>query len=275
MVLLTVRIGARSSKLSKAQASIVSGLLKKTSADELELEFVAVSTLGDRLVASKKDLGKAGAKGAFTGDLETMLLERKIDIAIHSMKDLPSQESDGLEIGATPARTDPRDVLVTRKGETMTTLRRNAKIGTSSLRRRAQLLRLRQDLKIVELHGNIDTRLRKVEENAEGLDGLVVASAGLHRLGEAARISQTFSIDEMVPAVGQGIIAVQMRKRHPTLRLLYPRSTTRPQGSSPDASERSPRGSVPTAMFPLEVAPGSRERGSRSLGCSRTTTGAG
>jgi hydroxymethylbilane synthase len=217
MVLLTVRIGARSSTLSRAQASIVSSLLKDRSEDKLNLEFVPVKTLGDRLVASKKDPGSGGAKGAFTGDLEELLLKGKIDVAIHSMKDLPSQGKQGLEIGATPARTDPRDVLVTRRGETITTLPKDAKIGTSSLRRRAQLLRLRRDLKVIELHGNIDTRLRKVAENAEGLDGLVLASAGLHRIGEAARISQTFSIDEMVPAVGQGIIAVQIRREDPEI----------------------------------------------------------
>ena len=158
----------------------------------------------------------AGAKGAFTGDIEALLLKGEIDIAIHSMKDLTSDQTDGLVIGATPPRSDPRDALVTSSGGTIKTLPRGARVGTSSLRRKAQLLEMRQDLQVVELHGNVDTRLKLIAESegraTRGLDAIVLAVAGLERLGEGARISQTFSIDEMVPAVGQGIIAVQMRR---------------------------------------------------------------
>lgn len=214
MGVLSLRVGARSSRLSQAQTTIVSDLLKSKFADSLVLEFVPVRTLGDRAPAeAKKSLGKAGSKGAFTGDLEALLLAGRIDIAIHSMKDLPSEETDGLVIGATPPRNDPRDALVTRKGETIETLRKFAKVGTSSLRRKAQLLKMRGDLEVVELHGNVDTRLRRVAEGgASGLDAIVLAVAGLQRLGEAGRASQIFSIEEVVPAVGQGVIAVQMRK---------------------------------------------------------------
>jgi hydroxymethylbilane synthase len=134
------------------------------------------------------------------------------------MKDLTSDLTEGLAIGATPPRSDPRDALIASDGKTIKTLPKGAKIGTSSLRRRAQLLGMRQDLEVVELHGNVDTRLRTVVggETREGatraLDAVVLAVAGLERVGERTRISQTFSIDEMVPAVGQGIIAVQMRR---------------------------------------------------------------
>jgi len=211
---LSVRIGARSSRLSRAQADIVSDLMRERFGDGLALEFVPVKTLGDRRPpAAKSKLGQAGAKGAFTGYIEAMLLHGKIDIAIHSMKDLTSEGTDGLVIGATPPRSDPRDALVTGSGGTIATLPTGARVGTSSLRRKAELLKLRGDLDVVELHGNVDTRLRRViGGGTHDLDAVVLAVAGLQRIGEGSRISQTFSIDEMVPAVGQGIIAVQMRR---------------------------------------------------------------
>lgn len=213
MAVLSVRIGARSSRLSRAQTSIVSELIKRRFGDSLTIQFVPVRTLGDRLTPSaKRALGRAGEKGAFTGDLEALLLEGKIDIAVHSMKDLPSDPTEGLEIGATPPRSDPRDALVSGTGGTIETLPRGAKVGTGSLRRRAQLMKMRRDLDVVELHGNVDTRLRRVAEGSAGeLDAVVLAVAGLERLGEGVKISQTFSIEEMVPALGQGTIAVQMR----------------------------------------------------------------
>lgn len=213
MGVLSVRIGARSSRLSRAQTSTVSELIKRRFGDGLAIEFVPVRTLGDRLPPSaKRALGRAGEKGAFTGDLEALLLEGKIDVAVHSMKDLPSDPTEGLEIGATPPRSDPRDALVSGTGGTIETLPRGAKVGTGSLRRRAQLMKMRRDLDVVELHGNVDTRLRRVAEGSAGeLDAVVLAVAGLERLGEGVKISQTFSIEEMVPALGQGTIAVQMR----------------------------------------------------------------
>ena len=212
MGVLSVRVGARSSRLSRAQTAIVSDLIKKRFGESLSLEFVPVKTLGDR-APPKRNPGPAGEKGAFTGDIEALLLEGRIDIAIHSMKDLTSEQTEGLEIGATPPRRDPRDALVTSDGRTVKTLLQGAKVGTSSLRRKAQLLKMRRDIEVVELHGNIDTRLRKVlPGGARELDAIVLAVAGLERIGEGKRISQIFSTDEMVPAVGQGIIAVQMRR---------------------------------------------------------------
>jgi hydroxymethylbilane synthase len=210
---LRVRIGARSSRLSQAQTRIVSDLLRKSFGESLALQVIPVRTLGDRLPPGSRISGRAGAKGAFTGDIEALLLAGKIDIAIHSMKDLASDQTDGLAIGATPPRGDPRDALVAVADRTIKTLPRGAKVGTSSLRRKAQLLNMRRDLEVVELHGNVDTRLRRVlESEPGGLDAIVLAVAGLERIGDGARVSQRFSIDEMVPAVGQGVIAVQMRQ---------------------------------------------------------------
>ncbi|HEV2389580.1 MAG TPA: hydroxymethylbilane synthase [Nitrososphaerales archaeon] len=214
MGVLSVRVGARSSRLSQAQTAIVSDLLRGRFGDDLGLEFVHVKTRGDRAPPEKPSLGPAGAKGAFTGDIEKLLLDGKIDIAIHSMKDLTSEQTEGLVIGATPPRSDPRDALVAGNGVTIKTLPTKAKVGTSSLRRKAHLLKMRRDLEVVELHGNVDTRLHKVfDGGGRDLDAIVLAVAGLERIGEGARISQRFSIDQMVPAVGQGIIAVQMRRR--------------------------------------------------------------
>ena len=209
---LRMRIGSRSSRLSQAQTAIVTDLISRRMGGAVELEVVKVKTLGDRAPPASWG-GKDGAKGAFTGDIETLLISGEIDVAIHSMKDLPSQETAGLVIGATPPRSDPRDALVTADGRSMEKLPKGAKVGTSSLRRKSQLLRMRPDLDILDLHGNVDTRIRKVASGkGSGLDAVVLAVAGLQRLGEERRISQTFSIEEMVPAVGQGIIAVQMRE---------------------------------------------------------------
>jgi len=215
---LSVRIGARSSRLSQAQTAAVSDLMRKRFGERLALELVAVKTRGDRLPPeARRSRGRAGAKGAFTGEIEALLLKGEIDIAVHSMKDLTSDLTEGLAIGATPRRSDPRDALVARDANTIEALPKRAMVGTSSLRRRAQLLGMRPDLNVVELHGNVDTRLRTVlgsetRMTTTGLDAIVLAVAGLGRLGESSRISQTFSIEEMVPAVGQGTIAVQMRR---------------------------------------------------------------
>ena len=196
-----LRVGARSSKLSQAQTSMVVDLIQKSSRG-LEIEMVPVKTSGDRS-------GPTGGKGAFTLDIERLLLKNEIDVAVHSMKDLPSKITDGLEIGATPPRGDRRDALLSRDGKTISALSRGAKVGTGSLRRRAQLMRMRPDLEVVEIRGNIDTRIGKM---AYGYDAIVLAAAGIERIGETRRISQFFSVDEMVPAACQGTIAVEMRK---------------------------------------------------------------
>jgi len=202
---LSIRIGSRPSRLSQAQTSIVANLLR--SRFEITVELVPISTRGDASVPDRR--ASKGAKGAFTGDIEARLLEGKIDVAVHSMKDLPNEIGEGLTIGATPPRADPRDGLLTKHGATLGMLPGRSRVGTGSLRRKAQLLNMRSDIEVVDLVGNVDTRIRKLSSD---YDAIVLAVAGLERLGEASRISQVFSMDEMVPSVCQGVIAVEMRE---------------------------------------------------------------
>ncbi|MDG6973084.1 MAG: hydroxymethylbilane synthase, partial [Nitrososphaerota archaeon] len=173
---------------------------------EAELVMVPLKTSGDALPHERL---VTDGKTAFTGDIDRELAEGRIDIAVHSMKDLPLLTDERLVIGATPKRGDPRDALVSPSGATLGRLRKGARIGTSSVRRMSQLLALRGDIEVVELRGNVDTRLRKIEER--GLDGAVLAAAGLHRLGLGSRITQAFGVEEVVPAVCQGTLAVEAR----------------------------------------------------------------
>ncbi len=164
--------------------------------------------MGDRLPAEKR--GETDGKGAFTGDIEDLLAKGDLDLAVHSLKDLSVQMAIGLKIAATPRRGDPRDALVSAEGTDLSGLPEKAAVGTSSIRRKAQLLGLRGDLEIVDVHGNIETRVRKMAEL--GLDGVVLAAAGLERLSMGGQIAQRFEVDEVVPAAGQGTIAVQVRR---------------------------------------------------------------
>lgn len=202
-----LRLGTRASKLALAQADIVIGLLKSTP-NRPSVELVQVSTLGDRV--SPERLAELGGKGAFVGDLETMLQRGEIDAAVHSMKDLPMKLGKGLSISCTPAREDRRDVLVSSGGGTLEDLPQGARVGTSSLRRRAQIRRQARRVEVVDMSGNVDTRLRKVAEGR--YDAIVLAAAGIIRLGEAGRITQFFSVAEMMPAPCQGAIAVELRE---------------------------------------------------------------
>jgi hydroxymethylbilane synthase len=207
MTISRLKIGTRGSRLASAQTVIVVNLISKFFPG-LPVDVIRIRTLGDRLSAEKRST--VDGKTAFTGDIESLLLKEEVDIAVHSMKDLPSELHSGLAIGATPPRGDPRDVLVSTHGSELHDLPQNAAVGTSSIRRKAQLMRLRNDLSIIDLHGNVETRLRKMGEL--GLDAIVLASAGLERIGESRGISQFFSIEEMVPAAGQGILAVEIRE---------------------------------------------------------------
>ncbi len=202
-----IRIGSRPSRLSQAQTTLVANLLRARF-EEITIDIVPISTRGDRSAPDR--LAEKGAKGAFTGDIESELLRGEIDLAVHSMKDLPNEITDGLAVGATPPRADPRDCLLANRGATLMSLPRGSRVGTGSLRRKAQLLRMRSDIEVVDLAGNVDTRIRKL---SSGYDAVVLAVAGLERIGEAGRLSQIFSLDEMVPSVCQGIIAVEMRKK--------------------------------------------------------------
>jgi len=202
-----LKLGTRSSRLSLAQTEIVVQALKKVHPD-LEVEVFPVKTLGDRLPPEQR--ASVGEKAAFTQDIDDLLLGGVLDLAVHSLKDLPTASRQGIVIAATPPREDARDALVASGNFTLKMIPQGGKIGTSSLRRRAQLLRLRGDLQIVETRGNVETRLKKISD--AGLDGVVLAAAGLKRIGESSRISQLFSPYEMVPAVGQGILAVEARE---------------------------------------------------------------
>ena len=194
-------IGSRGSQLALWQANWIAARLAERS-QETRIEII--KTTGDRI--TDVPLAKVGTKGLFTKEIEEALLDGRIDLAVHSLKDLPTEMPAGLTITAIPEREDPRDALV---GVTLTNLTAGAKIGTSSLRRAAQLRAIRKDLRIESVRGNLDTRVRKLDEGQ--YEAIVLASAGLTRLGWAHRIAEILSPEVMCPAVGQGALAVETR----------------------------------------------------------------
>jgi hydroxymethylbilane synthase len=197
-----VRIATRGSRLALAQSGQIAERLQALGAST---ELVTVRTSGDRL---EGPLDKLGGKGLFVKEIEEALLEGRADVAVHSAKDLPARSAPGLVVAAIPPREDARDALVGRRdGASLAALPRGARVGTGSVRRTAQLLALRPDLEIVPMRGNVDTRLRKLEE--EDLAAVVLACAGLERLGLASRIHERIEPERMLPAVNQGILAVQ------------------------------------------------------------------
>lgn len=201
-----IQVGSRGSALALVQTRWVverlEGLFPGTA-----FVIVEIQTQGDQI--QELPLSKVGGKGLFIKEIEQSLLNGAIDLAVHSLKDMPAKLPDGLQIGAISEREDPRDVLITYDGRRLKELSQGARIGTSSLRRKAQLLEHRPDLEIVTLRGNIQTRLRKLDEM--GLDGIVLAAAGLRRMGCEARISEYFDPMDWIPAVGQGALAVELR----------------------------------------------------------------
>ncbi len=201
-----VIVGTRASRLALAQTAIVVALLERRHPG-LEVVIEPITTRGDRASAAGEQAG--GVKGEFTTELEQALKEGRIDLAVHSAKDLPGPETPGLSIAALPVRADPRDALVSRDGLLLADLPPGAVLGTSSPRRRAQLLRFRSDLTVRPLRGNVDTRLAKLD--AGKYDAIVLAGAGLERAGLADRIVEILSVQTMVPAAGQGTLAVQVR----------------------------------------------------------------
>jgi hydroxymethylbilane synthase len=208
----TVVIGTRGSKLALWQANWVKTSILRLHPD-YSVELSVIKTKGDKIL--DVPLAKVGGKGLFVKEIEEALLDGRIDIAVHSMKDMPADIPAGLTIGAIPEREEPRDVLITRNGQALKDLPAGAKIGTSSLRRSAQLLHARPDLKIASLRGNLDTRLRKLE--SESLDAIVLAAAGVLRMGLADRISEVLDASVMLPAVGQGALCIEIRKDDPLL----------------------------------------------------------
>ena len=202
-----VIVGSRGSKLALIQANWVISELKRLNPG-LEFQIEKISTKGDKI--TNAPLSRLGGVGLFTKELEVALIKEKIDIAVHSAKDVPTEIHEGLTIGATPKREDPHDVLISCNNASLEKLPDNARIGTSSLRRKAQLLAFREDFKILDLRGNLDTRLKKLEE--EDLDAIVVARAGLLRMNYTGQISQIIPFDIMLPAVGQGSLCIEIRK---------------------------------------------------------------
>jgi len=213
---VTIRIGTRGSVLALAQARVVAGALEAAGAT---VEIVAMRTEGDRRLGAR--LADVGGKGLFVREIEEALIDRRVDAAVHSLKDLPAELPDGLTLAAFPTRDDPADVLVTREGGGLDGLRAGATVGTSSLRRRALLLAARSDLVVEPLRGNVDTRLGKLA--AGECDAIVLAAAGLRRLGLAPAHVHALSVETFVPAVGQGIIAVEVRAGDAAVRRLVER----------------------------------------------------
>jgi len=199
-------VATRRSQLALAQARAWMRLLSEAHPG-LEIEELHVVTTGDRV--QDRALNEIGGKGLFIKEIEEALLDGRADIAIHSMKDVPAELAPGLAIGCVPVREDPRDVIVTRSGCSFAELPQGAKLGTSSLRRQVQLASARPDLEILPLRGNVDTRLRKCSEGV--VDAIVLARAGLVRLGLADRATETLEPEVSLPAVGQGALAVELR----------------------------------------------------------------
>lgn len=215
----TVRLGTRGSALARWQTNQVRDLLQHAW-PELDVSVEVIATHGDR--ALDAPLALIGGKGVFTAELEMALRERAIDFAVHSLKDLPTEPSPGLVIGAIPARANAQDVLISKAGYTLETLPRGATIGTSSRRRAAQLLHRRPDLRITDLRGNVDTRIRKALDPGGVYDAVVLALAGVERLGQQHAVSETLPVETLLPAPGQGALAVQCRDEPAARALLAP-----------------------------------------------------
>ncbi|MCP3922266.1 MAG: hydroxymethylbilane synthase [Desulfobacterales bacterium] len=202
----TIRIGTRGSSLALWQANWVKDTILENF-PEMTVELEIIKTKGDKIL--DVPLAKVGGKGLFVKEIEEALLSGRIDIAIHSMKDMPAELPEGLTIGAIPDRENPSDVVISKDGLKLSELPEGATVGTSSLRRSSQLYKKRPDFKIVALRGNIDTRIKKLK-NGE-MDAIILAAAGVHRLGFSEVITEYIDHDTMLPAVGQGALCVETR----------------------------------------------------------------
>nr|WP_028611838.1 hydroxymethylbilane synthase [Paenibacillus harenae] len=212
-------IGTRQSALALTQTGQVIDELKRICREQgfdYTFEVKKMVTKGDRIL--DVTLSKVGGKGLFVKEIEQALLDGEIDLAVHSMKDMPYELPEGLMNGATPKRVDPRDCLVMREGSCLADLPQGARVGTSSLRRSSQLKHARPDLQLESIRGNIDSRIRKLE--TEGLDAIVLAAAGLTRMGWEDRISANVPVDVCLPAVGQGALGIECRENDLQLREL-------------------------------------------------------
>ena len=203
-------IGSRGSQLSLAYSGHVKDLLLKANSqfDENSIEIKVIKTAGD--IFQSKKISEIGGKGVFSKQIEDELLNSKIDLAVHSLKDLPSKMTDGLCVNAVVKRNDPRDAFLSYKSKSFFELKPQSKVGTSSFRRKAQLNFLRNDINVVSMRGNIDTRISKLK-NKE-FDAIVLSVAGLKMLNLVNEVQEIFSVNQMLPAIGQGAIALQCRK---------------------------------------------------------------
>jgi hydroxymethylbilane synthase len=241
--LKTLRLGTRKSALAQAQAHWTAGALR-AAFPELQVEIVLITTSGDRLQTEPSpyplpegrgptsgqgvgllpsgrrwpegpDEGKGGLKALFTKEIEEALLDHRIDLAVHSLKDMSAELPQGLALGAVPEREDPRDVWISKTKQVFQTLTGKVRIGTGAVRRQAQLRHLLPACELIAIRGNVDTRLRKLTEG--DLDGIILALAGLKRLGKAQVATEILPIDTLLPAVGQGCLGIQIRDRDAAL----------------------------------------------------------
>ncbi|MBE9520099.1 MAG: hydroxymethylbilane synthase [Proteobacteria bacterium] len=202
-----IKIGTRGSLLATTQSTWVKNQIESQH-PQTTVELVKIVTKGDKIL--DVPLAKVGGKGLFVKELEEALLRNDVDLAVHSMKDVPSELPDELHLGIIPLRENPFDAFISNKYGSLNELPEGAKVGTSSLRRRAQLAAIRPDLDIEDLRGNLDTRLRKLDE--ELYDAIILAAAGLNRLGMSNRATDYFTSVDMLPAVGQGALGIELRK---------------------------------------------------------------
>jgi hydroxymethylbilane synthase len=202
-----IKIGTRASLLAMTQSTNIKNLIE-AQYPGTTVELVKIITKGDKIL--DVPLAKVGGKGLFVKELEEAMLSREVDMAVHSMKDVPSELPEELHIGVVTKREDPRDAFLSVKYKSFAELPPGAKIGTSSLRRKSQLAALRPDLVIDDLRGNLDTRIRKLDEGV--YDAIILATAGLNRMQWSARITSRFSAEEMLPAVAQGAVGIELRK---------------------------------------------------------------
>lgn len=210
-----LRIGTRASSLALRQTELAVALLKGKF-PKAEYRIERISSLGDLDPETEfKELSQKEGKGIFTKALDDALLEKKIDVAVHSLKDLPVEIPKGLELGAVLKREDPRDAWISKDGQKFDSLQNGAKIGTSSVRRGAQLKYQKPEVEVIPLRGNVDTRIRKLKggNGAESMDGIVIALAGVRRAGLEKEVTEILSIEQMLPAVGQGAIALLVRQK--------------------------------------------------------------
>ncbi|MBI5556829.1 MAG: hydroxymethylbilane synthase [Deltaproteobacteria bacterium] len=203
----TIKIGTRKSQLALAQSNNIKNLIEARYPD-VKVELVKIVTTGDKIL--DVPLAKVGGKGLFVKEIEDAMLRHEVDIAVHSMKDVPAELPEELHLGIITKREDPRDAFVANDYKVLADLPQGARIGTSSLRRKSQLALMRNDLVISDLRGNLDTRLKKLDEKQ--FDAIILAAAGLNRLKLSGRIASFFDPAEMLPAVGQGAVGIELRK---------------------------------------------------------------